>query len=256
MIAYVGVFVAFALLAHAGLGVGHFFYVPICLVALATDGPAGVVAGVLAAGLYATAAIVGAGTPATHTLIESTSIRLVTYTLVGGLVGAYAKRNRVLVEQLGRHARQDFLTGLDNARVFDQELGRLCAARRPFTLLLADLQGLGAINEVHGHEAGNQALRRAADALRDAVGASGTLCRVGGDEFALLTTLPPGDVAQLRARASHALVDHRLALAFATTTCPEDGETAVELFHKADDRLFAAKLVSRNRRTVLSLAPS
>jgi hypothetical protein len=38
------------------------------------------------------------------------------------------------------------------------------------------------------------------------------------------------------------------------TFCPDDGETASELFHKADDRLFAAKLVRQNRATVIALA--
>jgi len=41
---------------------------------------------------------------------------------------------------------------------------------------------------------------------------------------------------------------------FGSTFCPADGQTATELFHKADDRLFAAKLVRHNRATVVALA--
>ena len=43
-------------------------------------------------------------------------------------------------------------------------------------------------------------------------------------------------------------------LCFGATYCPDDGQTAAELFHKADDRLFAAKLVRQNRATVVALA--
>jgi len=53
--AYVGVFATFVLLESPGLGIGHFFYLPICLVALATHRAPGVVAGVLTSGLYALA---------------------------------------------------------------------------------------------------------------------------------------------------------------------------------------------------------
>jgi hypothetical protein len=38
------------------------------------------------------------------------------------------------------------------------------------------------------------------------------------------------------------------------TFCPDDGQTASELFHKTDDRLFAAKLVRQNHETVIALA--
>jgi GGDEF domain-containing protein len=43
-------------------------------------------------------------------------------------------------------------------------------------------------------------------------------------------------------------------VSFGWASRPDDGESSLELFRKADDRLYAAKLVSRNRRTVVSLA--
>ena len=53
---------------------------------------------------------------------------------------------------------------------------------------------------------------------------------------------------------NRALSTEGFSLTFGTTRCPDDGETAAELFHKADDRLFAAKLVRQNRATVVALA--
>jgi diguanylate cyclase (GGDEF)-like protein len=243
--AYCAVFAAFVLFEHGGLGIAHFYYVPICMVALVTDGIVGAAAGVFTGIVYALGVEVAHGDPFVHSLAESTGIRVATYALVGALIGAYAKRNRTLLDQLRAHARQDFLTHLDNARVFDEELTRRCASGEPFTLVLADLEGLGTINDAHGHESGNEALRRVAEALREVFEDKATICRIGGDEFALLTALPASDAAGFCVRVSRALASEGLRLSFGTTVCPDDGTTAVELFRKADDRLFAAKLLRK-----------
>ena len=254
--AYAGVFGAFVVAEHSGLGVANFFYVPICLVALGSDAVLGAAAGVLAAGLYAAAVIVASGLPTAHVLTESTAIRLFTYTLVGAIVGKYASGNRVLVARLREHATQDYLTSLGNARVFDEELAKRCAGGRPFTLVLADMDDLKRVNDAHGHEAGNAALRRVAEALRESTARGDCLARIGGDEFAILTSVALEQTALVCARISRSLAAHELTLSFGTTSFPDDGTAAVELFRKADDRLFTAKLLSRNRKTVLHAAKS
>jgi putative hydroxymethylpyrimidine transporter CytX len=86
-VAYAGVFAAFVLLEKPGLGVGHFFYVPICLVALVTDGMLGAATGVLTAAFYALAVEAAPGVPSAEALTKATGIRLVTFALVGGLIG-------------------------------------------------------------------------------------------------------------------------------------------------------------------------
>lgn len=247
---YAGVVAALVVAATPALGLAHFFYVPICLVALASDEIRGALAGVLATALFALAVVVTPNVPSAEILTASTGIRLLTFCGVGGLVGWYASRNRSLVASLRSHAREDFLTGIGNARMFDEELARHCASGLRFTLVLADLDDFGSINNVHGHDAGNDALRRVADAFRSAARPGEAVMRIGGDEFALLTTLRPEETALVCHRVARAVASEGLHLSFGTTACPDDGTTAVELFRKADDRLFAAKLVSRNRRTV------
>lgn len=254
--AYAVVFAVFVAFEHSGLGLANLFYVPICLVALGSDAVRGAAAGALAAGLYAAAVVVDSGRPAAHVLTESTAIRLFTYSLVGAIVGWYASSNRTLVAQLRDHATHDFLTGLGNARVFDEELAMRCAAGQPVTLVLADMNDLKRVNDVHGHEAGNAALRRVAEALRENTAPGDCVARVGGDEFAILTGLPAEQAAHMCARISRALTGDDLHLSFGTTASPQDGTAAIELFRKADDRLFAAKLVARNRKTVLYAAKS
>jgi diguanylate cyclase (GGDEF)-like protein len=254
-VAYGVIFVAFMLFEVPGLGLGHFFYIPVALLALACGARVGFAAGILATGLY-TIAILATNLPARDVLTSASGIRLVTYCASGVLIGRFATSNRALVDQLRELAERDFLTGLRNARVFDDALARRCAEGRPFVLLLGDMDNLKEINDTHGHAEGNRALRRLADALHQNVGPGDDLARVGGDEFAILTSASFHEAIALADRLRHALALERLEISFGWSGSPDDAVTPVELFRKADDRLYAAKLVARNRRTVVALAGS
>ena len=151
-------------------------------------------------------------------------------------------------------AERDFLTGILNTRVFDEALARRCAAGRPFVLLLGDMDNLKAVNDTHGHSAGNSELRRLADALGEVTGDGDELARVGGDEFALLTNAGLPDAERLCTRLRDTLAAQDLHMTFGWAALPEDGVAPLELFRKADDRLYAAKLVARNHRVVEQLA--
>jgi diguanylate cyclase (GGDEF)-like protein len=251
---YAGVFVAFVFVESPGLGLANFFYIPLCLVALTTDEALGALAGVLATSLYVAAVELAPAVPSAQALTTATAIRLVTFTVVGALMGFYASRNRQLVDRLRDLAGRDFVTGLGNARTFDDELAKRCASGQPFALVLADADDLNDLNHVHGHAAGNAALKRIGEVLRQNAEPGDTLTRIGGDDFGLLTTLPADQIAALQARTNRTLSSENLSATFGVTFCPQDGETTAELFHKAGDRLFAAKLVRQNRTTVVALA--
>jgi diguanylate cyclase (GGDEF)-like protein len=251
---YASVYAAFVLVESPGLGIGNFFYIPVLLVALVTDEALGALAGVLATIFYVTAVVVAPAVPSAQALTAATAIRLITFTIAGALLGFYTSRNRRLVDRLRDLAGRDFVTGLGNARTFDDELAKRCASGRPFALVLADADDLNDLNHVHGHAAGNAALKRIGEVLRQNADPGDTVTRIGGDDFGLLTTLPADQIAALQARTNRALSAENLSATFGITFCPQDGETAAELFHKAGDRLFAAKLVRQNRATVVALA--
>jgi diguanylate cyclase (GGDEF)-like protein len=88
--------------------------------------------------------------------------------------------------------------------------------------------------------------------MRGVAGRTDIIARIGGDEFAMITSRPPEQTALVCRRIARTVGTEGVHLSFGTTASPDDGTTAVELFRKADDRLFAAKLVSRNRRTVVA----
>jgi diguanylate cyclase (GGDEF)-like protein len=253
-ICYAIVFTSFVLFEVSGLGIGHFFYIPVALLALACGTWVGLMGGVVATGLYALAIVITPRVPTRDVLSLATGIRFLTFSACGVLIGWFANEHRRHVEQLRDLAERDFLTGILNTRVFDEALTRRCNAGRPFVLLLGDMDNLKTINDTHGHTAGNTELRRLADALGNAIGGGDELARVGGDEFAILTNAEVSDAARLCTHMRERLAAQDLHVTFGWAALPEDGIAPLELFRKADDRLYAAKLVARNHRVVQQLA--
>jgi diguanylate cyclase (GGDEF)-like protein len=108
-------------------------------------------------------------------------------------------------DEARRLARVDALTGLGNRRAFDESLdAELARGRRngaSLCLIVADLNGLKAINDEFGHLLGDDCLRQAAVALRAGVRKPDTCFRWGGDEFMMLITgsdAPDGEVLATR----------------------------------------------------------
>ena len=154
------------------------------------------------------------------------------------------------VDQLKELARMDGLTGALNRRAFferlDLELQRARRATTEVTLVMYDLDQFKAINDDHGHPAGDAALGSFTRILEHNVRASDAVGRVGGDEFALiLVGADHDDTARILERVEATLAEDsaqgEIRASFGTARAPADGWTRVELVAAADRRLYEHK---------------
>ena len=168
--------------------------------------------------------------------------------------GVRAQRHRMRHEQSTARAlaRVDALTGLGNRRAFDEalatEVARAARSGRPLSLVVADLDDFKAINDKHGHLAGDRCLRQVAAVFGTTVRRPDSCFRWGGDEFALLledTGL--GEAEAVADRELHAvLTDSRAPgasrLSFGYGVAEFDGSEGPEaLLARADRALLVAK---------------
>ncbi len=113
-----------------------------------------------------------------------------------GDAAALAIDNAHIRARLEHQAETDALTGLYNHRAFHdrlrQELLRASAAHQTVAVVMIDLDDFKRVNDVYGHGIGDYLLQQVADVLRGSVRASDVVCRVGGEEFAVI--LPSGDM--------------------------------------------------------------
>lgn len=238
------VFALFLLFERPGLGIGHFYYVSIALLALASGPLLGALAGLVATGLYVLGIVVNPHIPPTDVPTVSTTIRGVTFVGMGVLLGFFASRNRRLVAELRILAERDFVTGLPNTRAFEQAIDLRLGSGQPFSLLLGDMDSLKKINDELGHAEGNDALRRLSDLLERSLGAEDEVARVGGDEFAVISSAATvEEAAALAERLEAVLAAEGSRITFGWAASPRDGTNALSLYRAADERLYARKLL-------------
>jgi diguanylate cyclase (GGDEF)-like protein/PAS domain S-box-containing protein len=150
-------------------------------------------------------------------------------------------------------ARTDDLTGLANRRVWESQLPReIARARRngsALSVAMLDLDGLKAINDSKGHQAGSNAIKAAAAAWSAALRESDLLARFGGDEFGVIMPECSLDDARRAAERLRAAIgpEPTASIGVAEWDRSETGDSLVE---RADTALYDAKRAGRNRVAV------
>jgi len=156
-------------------------------------------------------------------------------------------------------ARTDALTNLANRRAFDDAIEKNLKlfeqSGRPFSLLIFDVDHFKKFNDTHGHQAGDEVLRRVGAALKQVVKNADLPCRYGGEEFALVmpnTSAEDGCFAAERVRkaieemaVSFEGKDLRVTASMGLAQVGKK-EDAVKLIRRADDAVYAAKDAGRN----------
>jgi len=172
---------------------------------------------------------------------------------------------------LRRAALTDELTGAFNRRYFEQYMATAMEqsrqSRQPLTLMVFDIDGFKGFNDRFGHAAGDEILRESVRLLNSTIRPHDRVCRIGGDEFAVIFFDPTGPrdvgskpldtVTQIAQRFQQQVASHRfpklgdcapgtLTISGGLATYPWDGRTTVELLDRADQLALESKRAGKN----------
>lgn len=165
---------------------------------------------------------------------------------------ALADDERRSMEELEAASQRDQLTGLLNRRGIDMRIGALMSEdpAQPYVLALMDVDDFKTVNDMHGHDVGDEALRTLARVVVDALPESTIVGRNGGDEF--LAMFHGEDVmraqeclerlASLEKSCVYRDRRYPLSLSIGYVTCPEQVQDLQGAYSKADAALYSVKL--------------
>jgi diguanylate cyclase (GGDEF)-like protein len=190
-------------------------------------------------------------------------------TLVGVIFPAAALLRGVrdavtgLVRSLSEAARTDTLTGLKNRLALEQEIHveveRTLRNEKQLSIVIGDLDHFKLVNDQLGHLAGDQALVRVGHVLDAGRRAGDSIARTGGEEFTILLPGASEHEAYLVAERMRVSVERdfandpvSLTFSFGVATYPEHGRTADAVIEAADQALYAAKALGRNRSVIFN----
>ncbi len=190
-------------------------------------------------------------------------------TLVGilfpaaGVLRAVRDSVTQLVSRLSEAALTDTLTGLKNRLSLDRELQaeveRAVRSGEPLSVVIGDLDYFKSVNDRLGHKAGDEALVRAGQVLMRFRRTADSIARTGGEEFTILLPGATEHEAYLVAERMRAAVEREfrgdpavLTFSFGVATYPDHGRSADSVLEAADQALYAAKALGRNRCVIFN----
>jgi diguanylate cyclase (GGDEF)-like protein len=157
----------------------------------------------------------------------------------------------------------DPLTGAHDKQAFESDLGRAIDDARKagdvVSLVYCDIDHFKAVNDTHGHPAGDAILRAYGALVDRRLRGKGTVYRIGGEEFAILLPRFEREVAGAQAESLRKLIEAgrladdagghalRITSSFGVATFPDDAANPPDLARKADEALYRAKQAGRNR---------
>jgi diguanylate cyclase (GGDEF)-like protein len=163
-----------------------------------------------------------------------------------------AETARVNYQKVLNLARTDDLTGLMNRRAFVRSVGleieRQARYGGEFSIMMLDLDGFKALNDMHGHLVGDLALRHLAEAIRNNTRRADSVARIGGDEFVVLMPNTPKVACdsichQLRHAVAEGMRDsgYTVTASIGSVTFEEPPESVDAALYAADKAMYDAK---------------
>ncbi len=192
---------------------------------------------------------------ATHAALRAAQYRISQLVQTNLMLERHARALAEEVDSARRRALHDPLTGLANRSLLADRLKQaILHARREerhMAVILLDLDGFKAVNDIHGHTVGDEVLCETARRTLGSIRACDTACRFGGDEFVVvLSNIDKREDAEAVAEKIRAEIAKPLALGERTLAVtatlgmslyPTDGRTADELVERADRAMYGTR---------------
>ena len=176
-------------------------------------------------------------------------------------------RRKAAEDSIRKMAFFDQLTGLPNRRMMEDRLAQMLALakreQRKLSLLFVDLDRFKAVNDQHGHAAGDWLLTQVASRMNSVLRTSDTAARIGGDEFVIL--LPDAqktDDAVLVAEKIRCVLEQPFVMdngveldissSIGVVMYPDQADNVRDLLHFGDEAMYRAKKGGRNAVAVFA----
>jgi len=170
------------------------------------------------------------------------------------------RNEKAMAEKMAYIAHHDALTHIPNRALFhdrfQQEVKLSKRYKRPFSVLLIDLNKFKPINDEYGHLAGDEALKVSATRMQSCLREVDTVARVGGDEFAVILSgaSRPDDVSDICEKIIDAITEPfsferntlKVGLSIGIATYPYDAALYEDILVKADEAMYIVKYSNRS----------
>ncbi|KPU44539.1 cyclic di-GMP phosphodiesterase response regulator RpfG [Oxobacter pfennigii] len=195
--------------------------------------------------------------------LQADLVIIVSFFVIGWMLGKYVENEIEHRKKLSEKVVTDEVTGLYNHRYFQERLHTdietAQAEKGKVALIMIDLDYFKYYNDTYGHQQGDTLLREVGEAIKSCIKNSGTVCRYGGDEFAvILYNKTVEETAQIGERIRMAIdganffekenqPSSEVTASLGIALYPDNASDKDELIKKADDAMYKAKYMSKNK---------